>query len=307
MHQWLASGTLALSLGLATFGETSTVLAGEPRVDAERVIDQVQATVGDIQKHAVVVAASSASAEERIAAGEILLRNRDWERAIQTFCQVAELYTQGKAAEPAKADAEFMLGEAYLRSEQYLSARREFMSIARNGSRAPYDAYAGRALSRLVDISLRTNATGNLEAIDSILPGLASTDVSGSMPYARAKFYYAKAEYGKTREAVAQVPATSIYLHQAQYLLGVAMTKEVKPAAIPEGKNSSVSPAKTDLTATRISGVYSAAIEQFRAVTRLPIDTADRKHVVDLRLDGHWRLEYESGNMLDSVEGPIRT
>ncbi len=300
MYRWLASGTLALSLGLASLGKPNTALASEPRADAERVIDQVQATVGDIQKHAVVVAVQTTSAEERIAAGEILLRNRDWERAIQTFCQVKELYAQGKAAEPAKADAEFMLGEAYLRSEQYLSARREFLDIAHNGSRAPFDAYAGRSLSRLVDISLRTNMAGGLEAIDALLPSLATTDGSGSMQYARAKFYFAKGDYGKAREAVAQVPTNSDYLHQSKYLLGVVMTKEVKAATAAEPKDLPGSN-KTKGESTVAPGGYSAAIEQFRAVTRLPTDTAERRHVVDLAWMAIGRLQYESGNMLDSV------
>jgi len=302
MHRWLASGTLALSLGLASLGDPNTALASEPRADAERVIDQVRATVGDIQKHSVVVATPTTSAEERIAAGEILLRNRDWERAIQTFCQVKELYSQGKAAEPANVDAEFMLGEAYLRSGQYLSARREFLSIAHNGARSPYEAYAGRSLSRLVDISLRTNLPGGLDAIDALLPGLASTDGSGSMQYARAKFYFAKSDYAKAKEAVSQVPTNSNYLHQAKYLLGVVMTKEAKASTPPESKGSPTAEIKADSTVSRVPGGYSAAIEQFRAVTRLPTNTAERGHVVDLAWMAIGRLQYESGNMLDSVD-----
>src|SRR5664279_1128034 len=182
MYRWVASGTLALSLGLAALGEPQSALASETRADAERVIDQVQSRIGDIQRHAAAVVASTVSPEERIAAGDILLRNRDWERAIQTFCQVKELYAQGKALEPAMVDAEFLLGEAYIRSEQYLSARREFMGIVKNGSRKPYDAYAGRAVSRLVDLTLRSGAVDGLDAIDLLLPTLAATDATGSMP-----------------------------------------------------------------------------------------------------------------------------
>lgn len=297
----LALATLAASVGLALLIRQSEATAAEPTADAERVIDQVRATVPDIQKHAVVAVAPSVSAEARVAAGELSLRNRDWERAIQTFCQVKELYAQGKAAEPAKVDAEFMLGEAYLRSDQYRSAQREFMDIARNGARAPYDAYAGRALSRLVDIALRANLPGVLESIDSILATLPASDASGSMPYARAKFYYAKSDFGKAREAVAQVPAGSAYVHQAQYLLGVVMTKEARPSATEsQSPSESSGVSKNSLEQARHS--YSAAIEQFRAVTRLPTDTAERRHVVDLAWMAIGRLQYESGNMLDSVD-----
>ncbi len=302
MFRCLASATLAVLLGLSVLIEPTPVRAADPRADAERAVDQVQASIGDIRAHSAAVLSPSTSAEERIAAGEILLRNRDWERAIQTFCQVKELYTQGKAAEPARADAEFMLGEAYLRSEQHLSAQREFLDIARSGARAPYDAYAGRSLSRLVDISLRTNMAGGTSAIDAILPGLPAADTSGSMQYARAKYYYAKSDYGKAREAVAQVPTNSNYLHQAQYLLGVVMTKEAKATSSREQGNAAAQKTAASTNATRTPGAYSAAIEQFRAVTRLSSDTADRRHVVDLAWMAVGRLQYESGNMLDSVD-----
>jgi len=296
----LALVTLAASVGMAALLQNDA-FGAEPKADAERVIDQVQASVPGIQKRGAVAATPSVSAEARVAAGELSLRNRDWERAIQTFCQVKELFTQGKAAEPAKVDAEFMLGEAYLRSEQHLSAQREFLDIARNGARAPYDAYAGRALSRLVDIALRTNNHGVLESIDSLMAGLPASDATGSMPYARAKFFFAKSSFAKAREAIAQVPASSAFVHQAQYLLGVVMTKEVKPTP-SESKNSAqpVSDSKEKNEPARPS--YSAAIEQFRVVTRLPGDTPDRKHVIDLAWMAIGRLQYESGNMLDSVD-----
>ena len=301
MYRRLASGTLALALGLGTFLGLNEAIAAESVADAQRVLDHVTQSVGTIRKNVAAASASVITPEERIAAGEILLRNKDWERAILTFNQVKELHSQGKVREPAVVDAEYLLGEAYFRSDQYLSAKREYMVIVKQAARAPYDSYAGRSLSRLVDISLRSGQSTILAALGSIVPTLPSSDASGSMQYGRAKYFYASGDYGKTREAVAQVPSTSIYLHQALYLLGVVTIKEAKVSTSNTVEQSEA--AKKDPAQTRnVTRAYSPAIEQFRAVTRLPTDSPEHRHVIDLAWLAIARLHYDSGNMLDSVD-----
>ncbi len=307
MYRRLASGTLALALGLGLFVDPNEACAAETIADAQRVLDHVTQSVGTIRKVVSSATLNVISPEERIAAGEILLRNRDWERAIQTFSQVKELHAQGKVPEPAVVDAEYLLGEAYFRSEQYLSAKREYMVIANHAAHAPYDAYAGRSLSRLVDISLRSgqSATATLDALGGIVPTLPSSDASGSMQYARAKYFYATGDFGKTREAVAQVPSTSIYLHQALYLPGVVTTKDARVSTSTSADQSEV--AKKGAAPPRNTArAYSPAIEQFRAVTRLPADSPEHKHVIDLAWLAIARLHYDSGNMLDSVDAYSR-
>jgi tetratricopeptide (TPR) repeat protein len=304
MNQRLASATLALALSLGAFAEPSLSSAAEPIGDAERVLDHVTQSVGAIKKSAGTAAASSVTPEERIAAGEILLRNRDWERAIQTFNQVKELHSQGKVAAPALVDAEYLLGEAYFRSNQYLSAKREYLDIAKHATHAPYDIYAGRSISRLVDISLRMNQPATLAELDAIVPTLPTSDASGSLQYARAKYFYAKGDYAKARDAVSQIGATSGYLHQALYLQGVVLTKEARSSL--QAASRTEADAKADQTTVSASRAYSAAIEQFKAITRLPADTADRRHVIDLAWLAIARLHYESNNMLDSVDAYSR-
>ncbi|HYP88307.1 MAG TPA: hypothetical protein VEQ59_09135, partial [Polyangiaceae bacterium] len=56
---------------------------------------------------------------ERVAAGDMLLRNKDYDRAIESLSKVLELYRQGKAPEAAYADASLLLGEAYMSTKQY--------------------------------------------------------------------------------------------------------------------------------------------------------------------------------------------
>jgi tetratricopeptide (TPR) repeat protein len=304
MSRRLASTTLALALGLGAFVDTSVSAASEPIGDAQRVLDHVTQSVSSIKKDVASAVSAAITPEERIAAGDILLRNRDWERAIQTFSQVKELNAQGKVSEPAEVDAQYLLGEAYFRSNQYLSAKREYLEIAHHSVRAPYDAYAGRSLSRLVDISLRMDQPSVLAELDGLVSTLSTADSSGSLQYARAKYFYAKGDYGKAREAVSQVGSTSVYLHQASYLLGVVMIKEAR-ASLQKGAR-----AETDLTnAARTNGNnrgYSTALEQFKAVTRLPADTADRRHVIDLAWLAIARLSYDSDYMLDAVDAYSR-
>lgn len=304
MNRRLVSATLAWALGFGAFADPRSLSAAEAVGDAERVLDHVTQSVGTIKRVFTSGAASSVTPEERIAAGEILLRNRDWERAIQTFSQVKELHSQGKVAEPALVDAEYLLGEAYFRSNQYLSARREYLDIAQHGARAPYDIYAGRSLSRLVDISLRMEQPSKLAELDNLIPGLPAADASGSLAYAKAKYFYAKGDYAKAREAVSQVGTTSAYLHQSLYLQGVVLTKEARAAL--QSSNRTEREPKTEQTTVSSTRAYSAAIEQFKAVTRLPADTADRRHVIDLAWMAIARLHYESNNMLDAVDAYSR-
>ena len=243
---------------------------------------------------------------ERVAAGDMLLRNKDYDRAIEALSKVLELYRQGKAPEAAYADASLLLGEGYMATKQYLSARRHFREILDNGTKAPYDAFAGRALSRLVDIALRTDDLDSLSFVFERLSRLPATDRNGSLAYARAKALYAKKEYAAAKQAVNLVPAGSPYTPQAQYLLGVVLMKEAlvaapaaptaAPAAAPAG--TAAAPPAEPPPDTR----FVQAIEQFRKVTRIPATTPEQAHVVDLAWMAIGRLFYETTNYLDAVE-----
>ncbi|HYP90770.1 MAG TPA: tetratricopeptide repeat protein, partial [Polyangiaceae bacterium] len=243
---------------------------------------------------------------ERVAAGDMLLRNKDYDRAIEALSKVLELYRQGKAPEAAYADASLLLGEAYMSTKQYLSARRHFRDILDNGARSPYDGFVGKALSRLVDIALRTDDLPGLDYVFERLSRLPSTDRTGSLAYARAKALYAKKEYGASKAAVNLVPAGSPYTPQAQYLLGVVLLKEAlaatptAPAAATAATTGAAggTPAPTPPPDVR----FTQPIEQFRKVTRIPATTPEQEHVVDLAWMAIGRLFYETNNYLDAVE-----
>lgn len=272
--------------------------ANESIEKARSLANQVTGSLPELAKGVSPTIRSRVGAAERIAAAELLLRNRDWERAIQILSQVLELHTQGQAPEAARADAEFLIGEAYVGSEQYLSAQRHYSEIVRKGGQPPYDTYLGRAASRLVDVVLRTDNSASLDELIVRLEALPQGDPTGALPYARAKAYFAKGNSEKAKQAIAQVVAGSPYAHQSQYLLGV-ITMKVASASLA-----------TNNTAANNSGgsgsPYAAAIEQFRVLVKLPADSAAHRHVIDLGWMAVARLCYESDALLDAVDAYSR-
>ncbi|HEY5961653.1 MAG TPA: hypothetical protein VIV60_34070 [Polyangiaceae bacterium] len=274
--------------------------AGEQLERARTLTDQVTANVPELSKRAASTSRPRVGSAERIAAAELLLRNRDWERSIQVLSQVLELHAQGNASDSAKADAEYLIGEAYVGSEQFLSAKRHFSEIVRRAKQSPFEAYSGRAASRLVDIVLRTEDVSGLDELIAQLESLPSGDPTGALPYARAKAYFAKGNGNKARDAISQVSGASKYQHQAQYLLGVILMKSATPTLPGTG-----TPA-TGATTPVSSSQYAPSIEQFRAVTKLPGDSIEHQHVIDLAWMAIARLSYETEALLDAVDAYSR-
>ena len=201
-----------------------------------------------------------------------------------------ELNRQGKASEADYADASFLIGEAYFRSRQYLSARRHYREVLDHVARPAYGEYIGRSLSRLVDIALRTDDLQSLDYVFARLDSVPQTDKSGSLAYARAKALYARKDYATAKSAVNSVPVGSEYTLQGQYLLGVILMKEslsAAPAPTPAA-------AGTGKPAPAPDTRFTQAIEQFRKVTRMPATSAETRHVVDLAWMAIGRLFHET-------------
>ena len=245
---------------------------------------------------------------QRVAAGDMLLRNRDYDRAIDTLSKVVELSRQGKMPETALADGTFLLAESYFQSNQYLSARRHYREILDRASSARFAAYVGRALSRLVDVALRTDDLESLDYVFARLNSLPQGDPSGSLAYARAKALFARGDYTAAKAAINSVPAGSEFTLQAQYLLGVILTKEggaslaaAAAPATPGAAPAAAGPAPEPPKAPGL-GSYAPAVEQFRRVTRIPASNPGQRHIVDLAWMAIGRLHYETEGFLDAAE-----
>lgn len=293
----------AFGVTLSLTGSVLALSASEAQGRATLAVQSVEAGLTSSPPESKL-AIKPPTPAERVAAGDMLLRNKDYDRAIEALSKVIELYRQGKAPEAAYADASLLLGEGYMATKQYLSARRHFREILDGGARSPYDGFVGRALSRLVDIALRTDDLASLDYVFERLSRLPTSDRSGSLAYARAKALYAKKEYGAAKAAVNTVPAGSPYTPQAQYLLGVVLLKEALAAtpAAPAAPAATPAAGSTPAPAPPPDTRFVQAIEQFRKVTRIPATKPEQEHVVDLAWMAIGRLFYETNNYLDAVE-----
>lgn len=330
--------SVALAAALAALGMSSSAFAigtTEARGKAQLAIQSVESDMGSVQAAAAKAQHMRTTPEQRIAAGDMLLRTKDYEHAIEVFNQVVELHRQGKVSTDSDADARFLLAQAYFESKQYLSARRYYRSILDKASQSPYDSYAGRSLSRLVDIALRTNNFDSLDDVFQRVGQLPASDATGSLQYARAKAYFAKHEYDQAKSALGSLAASSEYYPQGQYLLGAILVKEATPAPPPaqpnpapgaadkdnkDPKDKDAKDAKDKDAKDKADGApaigpspkaiapppdkkrYAAAIEQFRKVTRISPDTAKHRHVIDLAWMAIGRLFYETDNFLDAAD-----
>ncbi|MEZ4224102.1 MAG: tetratricopeptide repeat protein [Polyangiaceae bacterium] len=296
----------ALLTLLSVPGLASALSSSDARGRAQLSVQAVERELPNVQSAAKRVRQTRLTPAQRVAAGDILYHNKDYARAIDTFSQVVELHRQGKADANAHADGLFFLAESYFASKQLLSARRHYVEVLDKAGQGPYAKYAGRSVSRLVDVSLRTGTLEKLDDVFAKLNQLPGSDASGSLQYARGKLLFAKKEYDAAKSAIGAVAAGSPYNHQAQYLLGVVMVKQATPEA-PSAEAAATDQPEivqpgTEATTPAMRARYAAAIEQFRRVTRLKADTTAHRHVVDLAWMAIGRLFYESDNFLDAAE-----
>ena len=282
----LATSALALGLAIASYAEPAFADADTIRGRAEMAIRAVEAdaTKGPDTSRFRYVPPTPA---QRVAAGDLLLRTGDYDRAVETLSKVLELYRRGQVPDSACADATFLIAEAYFLSNQYQSARRHYRDIFDKADNPEFQSYAGRSISRLVDIALRTNDLESLDYVFARLNTLPVTDANGSLAYARAKANYARHSFNDAKNAVSAVPVTSEYGLEGQYLLGVILTKEALLQQNP--------------TAPAVQR-FAPAIDQFRRVARMQATTQAQKHVVDLAWMAVGRLCYEAEAYPEAAE-----
>lgn len=290
-------GAVAALAMLLSAGTAHAVDAAEAKGKADLAIRGAEAEVPSIEAAIAKAKRVTETPEKRIVAGELLLRSGDYDRAIYVLCQVLELHRRGKVPETSYADALYLTGEAYFKDEQHLTAARHYKDIVEKGMQTPFDAYVGRALSRLVDVSIRTQHGEVLDYVFQKLAQLPATDAAGSLQYARGKAYLARGDLSSSRTALEAVNRNGDFTHQAGYLLGVVTMKEAM-AKPPPAATEVQTKGGPGAAAERFAG----AIEQFHKVTQLPADTDAHRHVIDLSWMAIGRLFYETENYLDAAE-----
>jgi tetratricopeptide (TPR) repeat protein len=218
------------------------------------------------------------SAEQKLANGEILYRLNDYPHAIVLLNEILIEYKDT----PSYPDALWLLGETYYASHDYLAANRAYKELVMHGSEPRYQAYFGKALARMVDVSIRVNdPPSELAFVFEKFNLVPPAQVDAALLYAKGKAYFRAKSWNEATAAFSQVAPNTSYNHQARYYQGLVALKVAQGA----GGDGSAKGA--------VSAGYKQAIEAFRAVTVLPPDTPEHRHVIDLAWMAIARLFYE--------------
>jgi tetratricopeptide (TPR) repeat protein len=280
---------VALALAAAP-APAFAVSAGDAPNTAQRTISEADRESETIKQVIANARATQRTPEQRIADADLLLRSKDYPRAITQLHEVVEKYPDHPTAYP---DALSMLGEGYFQSRQLLSARRAFREIVDKGADPRMAPYAPKAFGRLVDIALRTH---NAKDLDDLLAKMGAGTGDATLQYARAKALLSKRDYAGSKAAAGGVPAGHMLFPQAKYILGVVAMREAQATApqstLPPGEKPPPAPP------TRFAG----AIEIFRQVTQLSPDTPEHRRVIDLAWLAIGRLFYEADQWIEAAD-----
>lgn len=292
-------GRAARVIALAAFGGA---LFGAPRasfaIDADQAyasasqqISGVAQGLGAIQAAIAASKGREKTPEQRIADAVLLIGSKDYNRAISVLNEVIEKYPKHPTAYP---DALLLLGDTYFRARQYYSARRVFKEVVDRSADPRFGLNVGKALGRLVDITLRLKDYEKLDAIFASMSKVPPQSIGSGLAYAKGKGLFAKKDWGGARASLAAVDPKSEYYHQAQYFLGLIAVKEATPpkAALAEGEVPP--PAPKDR--------YVKAIDIFQRATQLSPDTPEHRQVIDLCWLAIGRLMYEADQWAQAVQ-----
>jgi tetratricopeptide (TPR) repeat protein len=287
----------SLAIVLATIGGARTSFAADPDGDAARA--QTEVTTVDRESASVQAAIEKAKAqrytvEQRLTNGELLYRTKDYPRAVVVFSEILEEFPDT----PSYPDALWLRGETFYAQKEYLSARRDYRALVDRYQEPRFNPYFGKALARLVDVSLRINDIKGLDEVFQKINQVPPAQVDAALLYAKGKGYYFKGDYGSSLGALQSVPNGNQYTHQARYFQGMVAIKQARPSAPPPTPAN----APPDATPRVAPTNYKVAIEQFRVVTELPPDTDEHKQVIDLAWMAMGRLHYEMENYTQAAE-----
>jgi tetratricopeptide (TPR) repeat protein len=282
---------------LATVGVAHPAFAADGDGDASRA--QTEVTSVDRESASVQAAIDKSKAErytveQRLTNGELLYRTKDYPRAIVVFSEILEEFPD-TASYP---DALWLRGETFYAQKEYLSARRDYRALVDRYTEPRFNPYFGKALARLVDVSLRINDIKGLDEVFQKINQVPPSQVDAALLYAKGKGYYFKGDYSSALGALQSVPNGNQYTHQARYFQGMVAIKQARPNAAPPVPAA----APADATVRSAPTNYKAAIEQFRVVTELPPDTDEHKQVIDLAWMAMGRLHYEMENYTQAAE-----
>ncbi len=275
--------TSLIAISIVTFAPHASADDASVLRSAQTEVTSVDRESGSVANAVEGAKIQKLTAEQRVANAELLYRSKDYARATVVFGEILEEFPDT----PSFPDALWLRGETFYAAKEYLSARRDYRAIVARGSEGRFQPYFGKALARLVDVSLRTGDLSSLDEVFAKLNMIPPGQVDAALFYAKGKAYYAKKDYANATQAFQSVGSGSAYSHQVRYFLGLIAMKT--PATTPKG-------------ARALAPNYKAAIDIFRQVTELPPDSDEHRHVIDLAWMAVGRLFYETENFREASE-----
>jgi tetratricopeptide (TPR) repeat protein len=275
----LAVAWAAHSVDARASGDDAVAAARTDLASVGSGLDRVQAAVQQAKSERM-------TAEQRLSNGELLFRMKDYNRAVVVLSEILEEFPNTTSY----PDALWLRGETYYAEHDYLAARRDYRDIVDHGSEPRYQTYFGKALARLVDVSMRLNdPPESLGPIFEKFNQVPPAQVDAALLYAKGKGYYRQASWNDATAAFSQVGSTTDYGHQARYFQGLVAMKVARSGV----DTTSKTPARVN---------YTPAINAFHAVTDLPPDTPEHRHVIDLAWMAIGRLFYEMEQYQQAAE-----
>ena len=292
---------VSLAVLLATLGTARSSFAADGDGDANRA--QTEVSTVDRESSSVQAAIEKAKSqkytvEQRLTNGELLYRTKDYPRAVVVFSEILEEFPD-TASYP---DALWLRGETFYAQKEYLSARRDYRALVDRYTEPRFNPYFGKALARLVDVSLRINDIKGLDEVFQKINQVPPSQVDAALLYAKGKGYYFKGDYSSALGALQSVPNGNQYTHQARYFQGMVAIKQARPNAPLAAPVPTPANAPPDANLRVVPTNYKVAIEQFKVATELPPDTDEHKQVIDLSWMAMGRLHYEMENYTQAAE-----
>lgn len=303
---WLFLPALAVSTTIA--GVESTARAADADADANRAqseVTSVERESSGVQAAIERARAARYTVEERLANGELLYRTKDYARAAVVFSEILEEFPNT----PSYPDALWLRGETFYEQKEYLSARRDYRELVLHGQEPRFNPYLPKALARLIDVCLRIDDIKGLEEVFAKIDQLPPAQVDAALLYAKGKGLYFRGDYAAAGTAMSSIPNGQRYTHQARYFQGLVAMRSAPTRVVSAPAGTTPTPAANTTPSTTAAPAESApaldyrqAIEAFRVVTQLPIDSEEHRHVVDLAWMAIGRLNYEMENFTTAAE-----
>ncbi|MCC6751726.1 MAG: tetratricopeptide repeat protein [Deltaproteobacteria bacterium] len=261
--QRLGLGAVALAVVCVAF----PALAG-PGSDVRTEVSEIEQQTRTLSvRHRTQAASSEQLAEHRLVDAQVLYNLRDYTRAAIILLDYVNRFKNTRGY----PEAVFFLADSLYNKRDFLSARRYFQLIVSEVR----GKYYQEALQRLIELSLRTGDTAEVNTYLSLLGNIPADQLKPSVPYVKGKFYYFKGDLDTAASAFRAISQGHTYYHHAQYFLGAIYVRRKD---------------------------HAGAMRVYQDLLRVPTKSGGDQQVRQLTYLALGRLLYEKGKIAEAID-----